>query len=174
MKNENKKAKKSLFTSLTIRELNTTENYYREKIKSMLLGDFEACTISMLPAFVSNDEKSRSLILKKEIINKIQNDHGRIIYENLIINANNWDYVIRNVEGNVDKINLIKIIPDTPYFLTIGANRVNGYFIVTHYESRPKKINTLKNLLKNKGDSLNHIGETALSHLQLPQNKAAC
>lgn len=174
MENINKKLKKTLFIIPVIRELNNTENYYKEKIKSMLLSGFEVCTISMLPAFVSNDGKSRSLILKKEIINKIQNDHGNIIFENLIINANNWDYVIRNVEGNVDKINLIKIIPNTSYFLTIGANRVNGYFVVTHYESRPKKINTLKNLLKNKGDSLNHIGETALSHLQLPQNEAAC
>lgn len=169
MKNESKKPKKSLFISPVIRELNTEENYYKQKIELMLVDDLIVCTISLLPSFVSHDGKRRSLILHKNIINKIDKDHGKMILENLIINANNWDYVIKNVEGNIDKINLIKIIPDTPYFLTIGANRVNGYFVVTHYESRPKKINTLKNLLKNKGDSLNHIGETALSHLQLPQ-----
>ena len=72
MENINKKLKKTLFISPVIRELNNTENYYKEKIKSMLLSGFELCTISMLPAFVSKDGKSRSLILKKEIINKIQ------------------------------------------------------------------------------------------------------
>lgn len=173
MENINKKLKKTLFISPSIRELNSAENYYKEKINLMTKCDLITCVISLLPSFVSQDNKTRPLILHKKIIEKIEKSHGNITFENLIINANNWDYVIRNVEGNIDKINLIKIIPDTSYFLTIGANRVNGYFVVTHYESRPKKINTLKNLLKNKGDSLNHIGEAALSHLQLSQDETA-
>lgn len=168
MKNSKNNNKKSRFISKPIRKLNTVENYYKYKLYSMIKHDLKICTLSLLPDFVSNDGKRRSLILHKNIIAKIENSHGEIVIENLIINANNWDYVIKNVEGNIDKINLIKLIPDTTHFLTIGANRINGYFVVTHYESSPKKSSTLKNLLKNKGDSLNHIGEAALSHLQLP------
>ena len=162
------KPKKSAFISNPIRELTATEDYYKQKINSMIAYNTKMCTLALLPSFASNDDKRRSLIFKQEILNKIENDHGKIIVENLVINANNWDYVIKNIEGNKDKINLIKMISNTKHFLTIGANRINGYFVVTHYESSPKKRGTLKNLLKNKGDSLNHIGEAALSHLQLP------
>lgn len=168
MENIKNKSKKSAFVSEAIRELNDIEEYYKYKISSMIIYDLKTCTLSLLPPFVSHDGKRRSLILSNNIIKKIENGHGKIIIENLIINANNWDYVIKNVKGNVDKINLIKLIPNSTHFLTIGANRINGYFIVTHYESSPKKHTTLKNLLQNKGDSLNHIGEAALSHLQLP------
>jgi hypothetical protein len=168
MQKQTNKPKKSEFISKELRELTDTEQYYKYKISSMFKEDLKICTLSLLPAFVSNDNKRRSLILNHSIIKKIERGHGKIIIDNLIINANNWDYVIKNVEGNINKINLIKLIPETTHFLTIGANRINGYFIVTHYESSPKKHSTLKNLLKNKGDSLNHIGEAALSHLQLP------
>lgn len=165
--------KKSLFKSPVIRELYENEIKQRTKVRLVLLGKRKKAIIAILPELISHDGKSRPLILHKDIVMKIENDHGKIILENLIINANDWDYVIKNVNGNKDKINLIKILPNTPYFLTIGANRFNGFFTVTHYESRPKTDQTLKNLLHNKGDSLVHIERTALPYLQLSHNETA-
>jgi hypothetical protein len=155
------KNKKTIFKSEVIRTLNTQEKYYNDKL-ILLLGAFvEETIITILPSFVSYDNKNRPLIINKDIIKKIENNHGKIISENVIITANDFDFIIKNVDDNKDKINLIKIIPNSPNFLTIGANRINGFFIVTYYESRPKKINTIKNLLLNKGDSLNHTGGAA-------------
>lgn len=158
--------KKSLFKTSKLRKLNHNEKILCKKVHLLLQGKRRKATIGIVPDFASYDGKSRALILHIDIVNKIEHDHGKIVPENIIINANDWDYVIKNVNGNTDKINLIKIIPNTPYFLTIGANRINGFFIVTHYESRPKTYNTLKNLLRNKGDFLENIERTALLHLQ--------
>lgn len=165
--------KKSPFKSPPIRELNEIEHKHRSKVHMVLKGKRKKVVIAVLPESISHDGKSRPLILHKDIVLKIQNDHGKIPLENLIINANDWDYAIKNVNGNKYKINLIKVLPNTSYFLTIGANRFNGFFTVTHYESRPKTHQTLKNLLHNKGDSLVHIERTALPHLQLSHNETA-
>jgi hypothetical protein len=165
--------KKTLFHSPAIRALNNNEKIIYTKVKLVLEGKKKQNTIAILPTYASHDNKSRPLILHTDIVFKIEHGHGNIVLENLIINANNWDYIIKNVDGNKDKINLIKSIPNTSYFLTIGANRINGFFIVTHYESRPKTHNTLKNLLHNKGDSLENTERTALPHLQLSHNETA-
>jgi hypothetical protein len=165
--------KKSLFKSSSIRKLYKNEIVLYTKVNLLLQRKRQKATIAVIPDFVCHDGKSRALILHIDIVNKIEHDHEKIVLENLIINANDWDYIIRNVDNDKDKINLIKMIPDTPYFLTIGANRINGFFVVTHYESRPKTHNTLKNLLHNKGDSLENIERTALPHLQLSHNVTA-
>jgi len=155
------KNKKTIFKYKTsIRKLNKNESIYRQRLKLLIENEVNEVIISILPIFASYDNKIRPLIFDKNILNKIETNHGKIIPENLIINANDWDYVIKNVDGNRDKINLIKMI-NNKHYLTIGVNRFNGFFIVTHYESRPKKINTIKNLLINKGDSLNRIGGSA-------------
>lgn len=155
------KHKKTIFKyNKNIRKLNKNESIYMQRLKLLIDDELDEIIISILPIFASYDYKIRPLIFNKNILHKIEVNHGKIIPENLIINANDWDYIIKNVDGNRDKINLIKMINDRHY-ITIGANRFNGFFVVTHYESRPKKINTIKNLLINKGDSLNRIGGAA-------------
>lgn len=154
---KNNKAK-TPFSTATIRSLTPQEDHTSSKIKSMVAGKSDVETIAKTPFFVSNDGKERPLILSKDIVDKIQKDHGNINPENMAINAHDWDYVIKNVEGNPDKINLIKKIPNSDNYLTIAANRDNGFFTVTHYESEARNSNKLKNLLKNKGESLDNTG----------------
>ena len=145
-----------------IRKLSTKEMRFYIKAQKVCNKQVPKATIAKLPAFVSQDGKKRSLILTRMIIEKIENDHGKIGIENLIINANDWEYVIKNVDGNPDKINLIKTIPGSYNLVTIGANRANGFFMVTHYETSTRSPNKLKNLLQNRGDSLDHTGGAAV------------
>lgn len=166
-------SKKSPFISLPIRKLSKVEKSLYKKANLVVKGKVFQIALGTVSSLASYDGRSRPLILHADIIRKIELGHGKIVLENLIISINDWDYILKNVDGNKDKINLIKKIPHTPYFLTVGANRINGFFIVTHYESRPKKHNTLKNLLRNKGDFLENTEEAALSHLQLSRDETA-
>ncbi len=153
---------KSIFSSPKIRELTPEEKPLVEKVNNVLQGNSEQEPIANIPSFVSRDGKERPLIFSKVIADKIISDHGKMIPENIVLNANDWDYVIKNVNNNPDKINLIKQIPNSNNFLNIGANKNNGFFIVTHYESLAKDSLKLKNLLKNKGDSLDRSGRAVV------------
>lgn len=152
------KVPKSKFTSGQIRELSSTEKPIASQIQKVIRGETKQADLADIPSFVSSDGKERTLIFDESIAKKIQRDHGDIVPENLVVNANDWDYVIKNVDGNADKINLIKKVPDSENYLTIGANKDNGFFTVTHYETVTKDSSKLKNLLKNKGSSLDRTG----------------
>ena len=153
---------KSQFKSKTVEDtLNEEEQKYYKDVQSVLSGEIEKTDIANIPSFISYDGKERPLVLNKIIVDKIENDHGKIDAKNLILNANEWDYAIKNVQGDKDKINLIKKIPDTNNYLMIGANRDNGFFVVTHFEIESKTDNRLKNLLE-KGDSLDRNGRAAV------------
>jgi hypothetical protein len=125
------------------------------------MRESEQSVIGKLPGFASLDNKKRNLILSKGIVQKIERDHGNIIFENLIISVNDWDYIIKNVDKNKDKINLIKLIPDSSNLFLVGANRINGYFMLTYYEIIGGKKDKLKSLLL-RGDSLNNTGGAAV------------
>jgi hypothetical protein len=72
--------------------------------------------------------------------------------------SRDWEYIICNVNKNLSKINLIVRIKNNHHFATIGANRYNGYYVVTYYETYTSKENKLKNLLYKKGDTLDRAG----------------
>lgn len=150
---------KTQFKSPQIRDLKPEEQVSLQKVNAVLNGTSKTEIIAHTPDFVSNDGKERPLVFSSEIANKIKS-HGNLIPENLVLNANDWDYAIKNVDGNPDKINLIKKIPNSDNFLVIGANRDNGYFTVTHFEYSSKNGQELKNLLQNKGDALDKFGRT--------------
>ncbi len=149
---------KSRFKSPPLRVLSSAEENIKDNILQVVAGASAQAVIGTIPNFGSFDNKERSLILNAEILEKIVRDHGAFNVDNLVINAIDWDFLICNVDGNPDKINLIKQIDDYGNYFTIGANRHNGFYIVTHYETRIKNIKKLKNLLKNKGDTLDRSG----------------
>jgi hypothetical protein len=153
---------KSPFVSPQIRTLTEKEKPFAAIAERVLLKRLKRGVIAIIPAFVSYDNKERKLIFSVVVANKIQegeNAHGEISVENLIINANDWDYAIRNAKGNADKINLIKSAPNTHNFFIIGANRVNGYYMATYFEVIATNGNKLKNLLL-RGDLLDQSGRT--------------
>lgn len=156
----NKKPKKSEFTSKQIKPLNKMEMIYLYRLNQVINNKSEKESIAYTPSEVSEDGKIRQLIISKKIIDKIQSDHGKICPENMIINAHEWDYCVLNVDEKPDRINLIKIIPNSNNYLIIAANRENGFFVVTHFETESKNSNNLKRLLK-RGNVLNRVSSVA-------------
>lgn len=150
---------KSKFVTPAIRLVEKNEMSVLQKINDVVSGKFKKEAIARIPTFVSFDGRERPLIFSSETSKKV-NQHGEIIPDNLLFTANDWDYAIKNIDGNKDKINLIKQIPNSDNFLVIGANRDNGYFIVTHFEYVSKTGKELKNLLKKRGDVLDRLGRT--------------
>lgn len=139
--------KKSLFTSKQIRKLTRTENKYIINVLEILQGKVDQNIITYLPDYISYDNKIRPLILNKDLIIKIENKHGKISIENLLINAHDFDYALINFDNIKEKINLIKLIPNSNNFLLISAIRINGYFLLTHFETESIQGNELKSLL---------------------------
>lgn len=150
---------KSPFKSKVMRGLSPQEGLIRREIIKLDQGMVENVEICRIPGFVTEDGKERSLILNREILEKVTGDHGIFSFENLIISSQDWEYAIKNVRNISNRINLIKIIPGTENFLVVGAFRINGYLAVTHFEVISKNGRELKNLLE-KGDTLDRSGRT--------------
>src|ERR1035437_8930234 len=146
------KSTKTCFVSLQIRELTKEERKALDVVRDVLCGRVQRDVIGKILACLSIDNKDRPLVLDKLIVDKIRRDHGNIIAENLVINVHDWDFGIKNIDNNLDKITLIKKVPGSQRYLVIGANRDNGFFMVTHFEVVTKFEDKLKRLLK-RGDA---------------------
>lgn len=142
-----KKSRKSLFSYTHIFRVLEKEKIYFEKVKSILENTSDLGIVGIIPSCLAEDSKERPLVLSKEIVHKIQTDHGFIDPQNFIVNAHRWEYATTNVNGNPDKINLIKEIPGTNNYFIIAANRYNGFFVVTHFETEAHNTENLKRLL---------------------------
>ena len=147
MKNKKQTPKKSEFITKQIRTLNKMEMIYLYRLNQVINHKSNRDSIAYIPSEASKDNKIRQLIISREIIDKIQSDHGSICAENMIINAHGWDYILKYNFEDIEKINLIKIIPNSYNFLLIAANKDNGFFIVTHFETKSNNNKNLKRLL---------------------------
>lgn len=154
MKKKIQETKRSRFIHKQIRLLNDNEKAFLAELKKVITLKVEQVIIGNIPSFFSTDGKARSLILHKDVVKKIQDKHGEIIIENLLINTHDWDIGIKNMDNIYQKINLIKLIPESKNFLLIGAEQRNGYFILTHFETEVLQGNELKSLL-GRGDFFN-------------------
>jgi hypothetical protein len=160
MENINKKPKKSLFISKQIRDLNDKEKEYFEKLQKVLCKESDIETIGYITSDLSYDKKERPLVLSREIVDKIEGDHGPIPAPNMIVNIFDWEYATMNVLGNPDKINLIKNIPNSDNYLLIAAIRINGFFVLTYFETEANNGNNLKRLL-DRGSVINRVSSIA-------------
>lgn len=160
MQNTGKKPKKSLFISKQIRILNNEEEIYNKYLKKVMNNISEIETIGYVLGSLSLDKKERPIVISREIVNKIEFDHGTICSENMIINIYDWEYAVINIDNKPDRINLLKIIPNSENYLLISANRYNGFYIVTHFETESKNGNNLKRLLK-RGNVINRVSSVA-------------
>jgi hypothetical protein len=161
MENENQKPKKTPFISKQIRPLNKMEMIYLYRLNQVINHKSNKESIAYLRCDVSIDNKIRSLIISRDIIDKIESDHGPICAENMIINAHEWDYIITNVDNNIDRINILKLIPNSDNYLLIAANRDNGFFIVTHFETKSNNDKNLKRLL-GRGNVISRVPSVCL------------
>lgn len=147
------KPKKYPFIHGPILPLNKREEMYLWKVKDIIKYKSTHENIGYVPGSLSEDNKVRPLILSRNILHKIQYDHGHICPENMIINAHRWDYIVSYPYNNIDKIVLIKNIPDSRNYFVLAANRNNGFYIVTHFEVEAMTKKNLKRLL-GRGDVL--------------------
>jgi hypothetical protein len=153
------KSTKTRFVSLEIRELTKEERKALDVVRDVLCGRILRDVIGKIPAFLCLDDKDHPLVLDKFIVDKIRRDHGNIVAENLVINVHDWDFGIKNMDKDPDKITLVKTIPSSQNYFIAGAKRDNGFFMVTHFEVITKFPRKLKHLLK-RGDVLDHSGRT--------------
>jgi hypothetical protein len=153
------KSTKTPFVSLQIRELTKEERKALDVVRDVLCGRVQRDVIGKIPTCMCFDDKDRPLVLDKIIVEKIRRDHGNIIAENLVINVHDWDFGIKNMDRNPDRITLVKKITGSQNYLVIGANRDNGFFVVTHFEVVTRFEEKLKRLLK-RGDVLDRFGRT--------------
>ncbi len=160
MENIKQNPKKSEFISKQIRLLTKIEMIYLYRLNQVINNKSEKESIAYLPCDVSYDGRIRQLIISKKMIDKIQSDHGPICAENMIINAHEWDYCVLNVDEKPDRINLIKKIPNSDNYLIIAADKSNGFFVVTHFETESRNGNNLKRLLR-RGNVLNRVSSVA-------------
>lgn len=143
-----KKSNKSIFTNTQNFTLLSDEQKYYERVISVLNNHSQSEIVGSISGNLSDDGKERPLVLSREIVNKIQGDHGSILPNNFLANVHRWEYATTCVNGNPDKINLIKEIPGSNNYFLIAANRYNGYYIVTHFETEAHNPKNLKRLLK--------------------------
>lgn len=147
------KRAKTQFISGKIRELLINEQVSLRTVVSVLFGTTKIGRIAVVPSFASGDLRERPLIFSKFIAAKIFKGHGEFLPENFVINANDWDGLLRNVSDTVtgskdqDRINLLKKIPCSRNYLLIAANKDNGFFVVSHFETIDGNGNKLKSLL---------------------------
>lgn len=69
----------------------------------------------------------------------------------MIATANDWDYMIKDLNGTEGHINLIKELPDGSALL-LGAKRQNGAFVTTHFEPTKSLEKVLKDAEINGGE----------------------
>ena len=160
MEEKHEKLKKSAFIHGPIKSLEISTHAYFENVKKVLANESTSEIIGILPCEVSLDGNERPLLLSREIVTKIEQDHGNICGENIIINAHEWEYVVLHVDEKIDRINLIKLIPDSENYLLIAANRENGFYLVTHFETESTNGNKLKRLLK-RGNVIRRVPSVA-------------
>lgn len=152
--------KKSQFTTKILKNLKNEQIFFSERVKLLLSRESALETLVHLPGSLSEDGKVRPLVLSLEIVDKIQADHGNILPENLILNAHEWEFATTNVDEKIDRINLIKRIPDSDNYLIIAASRDNGFYMLTHFETVSTNGNNLKRLLK-RGNVISRVSSVA-------------
>lgn len=132
---------KTPFVSAQLRDLSATEKTSAAKIGSVIDGASKSEKIATVPGFVSPDGKDRPLNFTSEIADKIKNKHGIPTPENMAINANDADGILTNVldlnthKPNANRINLIKKVPVSDNYIILAAERTNGFFTITHFET---------------------------------------
>lgn len=145
-------------------DLSGVKEEYQRNYDKIVNREGDHLEVGRIDWKVAYDGKERPAIFSQAIQNKIVWDHW-LDKANLLATVNQPDYIIKNVDGKADKINIIKKIEWTNDFVLIGADRQNGYFILSNYEVKSRNSKRLiKNLsrwevvIDNVGDSssLNH------------------
>lgn len=158
--------KKSIFVTGAIRKIRSSEFRMFRLITKVVSGKAQEVVLGKVLGI--------SIILSSQVTTKIIQDHGVFLTENLIVSLKDWEYIIKNVNGNNNKVNFIKKIPNSYGYFTIGANKIRDkLFLVTFYETTTINPEKLKNLLRNKGDALDRNGRAVVPSFATASNEDA-
>ena len=145
-------------------DLSGVKEEYQRNYDKIVNREGDHLEVGRIDWKVAYDGKERPAIFSQAIQNKIVWDHW-LDKANLLATVNQPDYIIKNVDGKADKINIIKKIEWTNDFVLIGADRQNEYFILSNYEVKSrnskrliKSLSRWEVVIDNVGDSssLNH------------------
>ena len=145
-------------------DLSGVKEEYQRNYDKIVNREGDNLEVGRIDWKVAYDGKERPAIFSQAIQNKIVWDHW-LDKANLLATVNQPDYIIKNVDGKADKINIIKKIEWTNDFVLIAADRQNGYFILSNYEVKSrnskrliKSLSRWEVVIDNVGDSssLNH------------------
>ena len=145
-------------------DLSGVKEEYQRNYDKIVNREGDNLEVGRIDWKVAYDGKERPAIFSQAIQNKIVWDHW-LDKVNLLATVNQPDYIIKNVDGKADKINIIKKIEWTNDFVLIAADRQNGYFILSNYEVKSrnskrliKSLSRWEVVIDNVGDSssLNH------------------
>lgn len=89
---------------------------------------------AVLSRVTPTDSKTIPVMFNRKNFRKIIMDHGYFNSADIVVTANEFEngIFIKGVDGKPDKINLVKDTEGGCY--VIGANRFNGYGVVTFFE----------------------------------------
>lgn len=144
---KNKKWQTQHQTLSALRNLDKTEKEIKASMHKVIHGKLEKTNIVTIDGKVTFDGKPRNLYFSQRNVKDFETNHGKYSIDNFIITARSPKYILKNVDNNPDKINLIKPISWTNNYFVIGANRDNGYFVATYFEVVRNTDTSLKTLL---------------------------
>jgi len=123
-----------------------------DRIKSGNVKDpvTDSSTIGKISDVWDTKQKNIAITLNYKDAEEIVKKHGSFSSQNIVSTANDYDVGVfqKGIGVGKNKINLIKIAPDG--FFVLGANRYNGFGVVTFFEkfgSSPKDKKYLETLL---------------------------
>jgi hypothetical protein len=137
-----------------------------EKLKSGNIADpiHDGQKIGIIVDSWDTGKKEISLFLNYENTKKIIHEHGELPSRALVHTANNFDVgvFIKGIRTKKDKINLIKVTSDGGVFV-LGANRINGYGVVTFFEQyHPRQAKEYLALIMRRGIPFSSRGRRIL------------
>lgn len=120
-----------------------------KRIKEGEVTDDVADTAELTTLIIPEGNKPSTLTLNRIESDRIISKHGDYSVEDIVMTAKEFDdgvFIPKSESRKVDKVNLIKYTDDG--FFLLGANRYNGYGVVTFFEKYPNNKST-ENYLSN-------------------------
>ena len=128
-------------------DISNVKKEYWDNFDKIMIWEIEDWAVWKVQAWIAYDWKERPAIFSQDIRYKLDRDHG-IDKWNLLWTLDKPDYIIKNMNNDENKINIIRKIPWTNDYVLIWANRNNWYFIVTNYEVHKNNANQIMNDIK--------------------------
>lgn len=162
---------KGAFSGFTFGKVKDAFKIFVEGINKVKAGEVtdvikDGKRVGVIKNLWDDGKKEIDILINYQNAKLIAQKHGAIPADDLVTVINEFEDGVfikaSNKEKNKDKINLIKMTPDGGMFV-VGANRINGYAVVTFFEQYDKKkAKKYLDSLKNQGIGFKPTGRAAV------------